>query len=119
MKKEIINVAVCEGRHEIKEAIDGAIFGSVIKDVTNVTGLEIEAEKRLEELFEVKSTLDDLNYKEKGDIMRNHGHLNLYVTGLTVATLAILNVCRIAEIPVICWHYDRESGKYFPQRMEM
>lgn len=43
--------------------------------------------------------------------------LDLYVTGLTVALISVLNACRELEIEVTLYHYDRESGNYYPQQV--
>lgn len=45
MKNRIaLKMALCEGRHDIPDAVDGAIFPAVIPDVTDVRGLEVAAE---------------------------------------------------------------------------
>ena len=68
-----IKVAVCKGRHEIPQAIDGSIFGNTIKEMDPLS-LLLEASKRLFSDFALRS----------GD------RVDLYVTGLTMATLAIV-----------------------------
>lgn len=89
-------MALCSGRHNIKEAEDGAIF-DVIQDPTDVKGLERCALKKLLDL--------DIRY------------LNLYVTGLTVALIASLNACKKLDIKVTLWHFDRETSTYFSQEV--
>lgn len=93
-----LNLALCEGRHSIPQAKDGAIFKNEIVDPTNTKALEAEAFTSLCE----KGNLEDLK-------------VNLYVTGLTVALIAVLNVCREHGTEVTLWHYDRLSGDYYPQ----
>lgn len=44
--------------------------------------------------------------------------LNLYVTGLTVALIAVLNATRELNIKVTLWHFDRENGKYYSQEVK-
>lgn len=87
------SMALCEGRHAIPDATDGAIFETEIADPTDTCTLEEVAFRKLEGL---KS-------------------LNLYVTGLTVALIAVLNVCRRENIIVTLWHFNRDTGKYFAQ----
>jgi len=41
--------------------------------------------------------------------------LDVYVTGLSVALLAVVNVCMDRGISMTALHYDRESGAYYPQ----
>ncbi len=43
--------------------------------------------------------------------------LNLYVTGLTVALVAVLNVTRELGIEVTLYHFNRETGEYYPQKV--
>lgn len=90
-------MALCSGRHEIKDAKDGAIF-DVIQDPTDVKGLETEAINKLASL--------DIEY------------LELYVTGLTVALIASLNACKKLNIKVTLYHFDRETGTYYKQNVE-
>lgn len=90
------SMALCEGRHEIPQAVDGSIFGNTI-DPLDPNGLQAEAKSKFREL-DIKS-------------------LDLYVTGLTVALISVLNACRELEIEVTLYHYDRESGNYYPQQV--
>lgn len=89
------NMSLCEGRHQIPEATDGSIFGNEL-DPLAVENLEIEAVNKLQD---VES-------------------LNLYVTGLTVALVAVLNACRTLDIKVTLYHFDRESGTYYSQKVK-
>lgn len=43
--------------------------------------------------------------------------LTLYVTGLTVALVAVINACRGFNVKLTLMHYDRESGTYYPQEV--
>ena len=88
------NMMLCEGRHSITEAIDGAIFENELNPLA-VSELESKAETKL----------------------RGVKVLNLYVTGLTVALVAALNVCRKLDINVTLYHFDRTSGTYYTQEV--
>lgn len=66
-------------------------------EVSDPNGLQAEAESKLREL-DIKS-------------------LDLYVTGLTVALVAVLNACHKLGIVVTLYHYDREEGNYYPQQV--
>lgn len=90
-----VYMSLCAGRHEIPQAIDGSIFGTEL-DPLDLAGMETEAAEQL------------------------HGvvTLNLYVTGLTVALIAVLNVCREQKIKVTLYHYNRETGDYYPQEVK-
>ena len=111
MKK--LEMALCAGRHEI-EVKDGYIF-ETIKDVTNIKALEQKAFAMLwGAAYRNKYTTPS---EEDGDqlYIADGVSLDLYVTGLTVALIAVLNVCREEGIDVTLWHYNRDSGKYYPQ----
>lgn len=43
--------------------------------------------------------------------------LVVYVTGLTVAILAVVQVCLERTIPLTAMHYDRETDTYYPQHI--
>lgn len=90
------SMALCEGRYAIPQAEDGSIFGNTI-DPLDPQALQAEAESKLREL-NIKS-------------------LDLYVTGLTVALISVLNACRQLGIVVTLYHYDREEGNYYPQQV--
>lgn len=90
------SMELCKGRHETP-ATDGAIFE------TGVNPLDIAELERT-----AKARLQSLNIKK----------LNLYVTGLTVALIAVLNVVRELGIRVTLWHFNRETGEYYSQEVK-
>ena len=94
MKTEY-RMSLCRGRHEIPDAIDGAVFPMEV-DPLDTKGLE---EVAFQKLRGVKA-------------------LTLYVTGLTVALVAVINVCRASGISLTLMHYDRSSGGYYPQEVK-
>lgn len=85
-------LALCAGRHEMPAQIEGCIF-DIIEDVTNLQAMEEIACNKLEGC---KS-------------------LQLYVTGLTPALIAVLNVCHRNGTLVTLYHFNRDTGDYFPQ----
>lgn len=93
-------VALCAGRHNIPDAVDGCIFEQ-IEDPTDVRSIERHASRYIQDKFE------------------NEGlaKINLFVTGLTVALCAVLKICLFYGVEVVLWHYDRDTGEYFPQIM--
>jgi hypothetical protein len=86
------NMALCEGRHSIPGATDGAIFPQVINPL-DLGGQAATAAAALEGVQE----------------------LNLYVTGLTVALVTVINHCHQQGIRLTLWHFNRDTGEYFPQ----
>ena len=105
MKREI-NFGVCAGRHEIVtndgNLVKNYVFDKIVNP-TDVVGLEAHARKYFKEYFETNG--------------RPFSDVNVYVTGLTVATIAIVNVLLELKEVVCLWHYDRESEKYFSQKI--
>lgn len=88
------HVALCESRHEIPQAVDGAIFGQSV-DPTAPLKLELEARRVIE-----TSGVE---------------FLTVYVTGLSVALVAVINACHSLGVCLTLMHYDRDSGEYYPQ----
>lgn len=88
-------LALCEGRHEMPDAVEGAIFGNSV-DPLDVDGLEKIASEKLAGVQ----------------------HLRLYVTGLTVALVAVINVCHEKCIKLTLMHFDRGSGNYYQQMVK-
>lgn len=93
-EENVKNMCLCEARHYIPEAIDGAIFPSVL-DPTKINELDKIALEKLEGVT----------------------HLNLYVTGLSVALASVINCCIIKDISLDLYHYNRETNDYYHQHM--
>lgn len=87
--------ALCEGRHQIPEEVESAIFSNTL-DPLDIDKMEKIASDKLEG---VQS-------------------LTLYVTGLSVALVAVINVCHQKEIELVLMHFDRSTGNYYPQYMK-
>ena len=106
-EKVIINIAVCEGRHAIAPAVDGAVFGNEIapEDLINPNKLKNQATVTLNNAVAAKSA----------DVQAADVTVNLYITGLTVAVIAAISAAKEAGYTVVCYHYDRNSGNYYPQ----
>ncbi len=87
---------LCLGRHNIP-GVESYIFGNEI-DPLDLDGMEKQAREKLHTFHNKKITL--------------------YITGLTVALISALNVCRDFNITVTLMHYDRESGNYYVQEVK-
>lgn len=83
---------LCEGRHDIPQAIDGAIFPSVVNP-TDINALQRTVREKLE----------------------NVTHLKLYVTGLTVALIEVINYCSMFDIELTLYHYNKDTNNYYAQ----
>lgn len=96
MIKRKLSLALCSGRHYIPQAVDGAVFNGIV-DPINIKLLEEKATQALQWCSE----------------------LDLYVTGLTVAQDAVINVCADLGIKLTVWHYNCETGNYYPQKIRI
>lgn len=104
MDVEARRIALCEGRHEIPQAEHGYLFADgEIADVTDVKKLETLAIEKVDRLRPVGKKLT----------------IDLYVTGLSVALVAAINACAVLDVPLCLWHYNRDTGDYFPQVVKM
>lgn len=83
-----------KGRHDIP--VDKFIFDGDIEDPTDVGNLDQIVWSKLN------------NY-------RMNGHLTVYVTGLTVCTVAVVKWAAHWQVDLTLMHYDRDTGTYFPQ----
>ena len=91
-----MKLGLCQGRHPMP--VENYIFGESVNPL-DVDGLEKEAVTELLEFGKLK-------------------HIDLYVSGLTVALIAALNACRQLSIAVTLYHFDRDSGTYYPQEVK-
>ena len=97
-----IKMSLCQGRHEIP-GISEYVFPNTISDVTDVESLETTAKESIFGLFEEKCP--------------DGNHLDLYVTGLTVALVAVINICNKYDVELTLWHYNNATGGYYPQKV--
>lgn len=87
-----LEMALCEGSHEIPKAVDGAIFPQQLNPL-DLVGMRTTAAAKLAGVEA----------------------LDLYVTGLTVALVEVINFCRANGASLTLWHFDRGTGDYYPQ----
>jgi len=81
---------LCKGRHATPA--DDSIFGTELNPL-DIEGLEQIAMDKLQSVTE----------------------LDLYVTGLSVALVAVINTCHKLGIKLTLWHFDKDSNSYYPQ----
>lgn len=95
-----MKVILCEARHEHPE-IAGlpAIFGNTIS--MDFASMDETASKF------VKDNMETVNAEG----------LDLYVTGMTPATCAVIRTCLCREIELRLYHYDKEGDTYICQPM--
>lgn len=88
----IKKMELCKARHNIEQAIDGSIFDNQINP------LDIQS---------MDNTVRE--------VLKGVTVLHLYVTGLTVALVSVINYCHSTNIKLILWHYDRNTDDYYRQ----
>lgn len=96
-----INIALCEARHQMPECVTGAIYPNTV-DPLDIAG--------------ITKTADAFMRDHSGDVV------NVYVTGLTICTVAIVKAALMAlategahPSTLTLWHFDRATGDYYPQ----
>lgn len=99
-----LNMGLCEGRHAIPQVTDGYIFPSEVNP-TDIYGLRTKAWDNLYTLYTNKGLDFDIDMPV----------LHLYVTGLTVALVEVINVCKKLDITLWLHHYNRETNDYYEQ----
>lgn len=102
-----VRVALCAGRHEIPVA-HGAIF-ETIEDVTNTGRMEVHAMRYIRKAATEAARVG------------KYLHLEVYVTGLTPALVAVINAAMYYHkrhgVALTLWHYNRDEGEYFRQEV--
>lgn len=123
-KQTVLNVALCQGRHDIPQATDGCIFTEII-DVTDTKAM-----------YDVISDFFDNNkvcnyYCYRGECYDCDEYylcggsqstfypikLNLYVTGLTVALVEVIKFCNFNNIDLTLYHFNRDTNEYYAQEV--
>lgn len=120
MSENIIRLGLVAGRHEMP--VDGYVLESV-PDVTNMGAIwEAVNEslgQKLGKFIRVSEFGDCLNQADLSDVPHFvcDAELHLYVTGLTSVALEVVSWCATNGVPVVAYHFDRETGNYIPQRI--
>ena len=101
MRKNNNQLMVVKGRHRIinnqKQEITDFVFDEIV-DVRNIDEMQAIADSKI------------------ASISSNRVHL--YITGLTVAVITVINAVIKYNKEIVFWHYDRETETYYPQRLE-
>lgn len=86
--------ALCEARHQMPTDCECAIFPNTLNPTDLNRMMDIASEK-----------------------LANVTELSLYVTGLTVALVTVINYCLAHSIELTLLHFDRDSGNYYHQKV--
>lgn len=90
-------IGVCKGRHEMP--CDLFVFENTIEDPTDVEKIEKEA----------------IYFFHKNFFNEGVKKFEIYVTGLTVALIAVLKAADRFCDEIVLMHYDIKTGNYYPQ----
>ena len=101
MKK--IVVELIKGRHDFNN-IEGYIFNKEIRNVKNMYYMQLSIKKAIDALMKRH------DIREYRDI-----ELDVYVTGLTVALVEVINFCSLYGIKLVLYHYDKYTKDYYTQ----
>ena len=116
--KNIVTLGLTEGRHELPP-VDGFIFPKEV-DPTDLEYINATVSEKIQSFVGIKKTPRlGLNQSSWDDVECFEGEkiLHLYVTGLTVLTASVISYCALNGISLTLFHYDREAGSYYPQRL--
>ena len=106
----ILNVGLAENRHSIPEATDGFIFKEWTPHSENIVSmLHDKAYKKILQIAKRKGFVD-IEVNKIKDV-----HINLYVTGLTVALIAVLNAMSDEDVTITLWHWDKYKKAFYKQ----
>ena len=92
---------VVKGRHRIinnqKQEITDFVFDEIV-DVRNIDEMQAIADSKIASI--------------------SSDRIHLYITGLTVAVITVINAVIKYNKKIVFWHYDRETETYYPQKLE-
>lgn len=91
-----VTLGLCQGRHTLP--VEDYIFPMEINPL-DLVGLRNQAIRKIE------------------DCLDRYNEIELYVTGLTVALVEVINACRQFGIKLTLFHYDRDTCEYYPQEV--
>ena len=130
INKNVIEIGVCEGRHEMP--VSEFIFGQEL-DPTAVDELEATAEQKIRDLINARNfesfgfygrALEEEFWigsrfgEDDPVIYRTDCEIRIYATGLTVAVLAVVKAACKHAISVSVMHYNRGTNTYYEQKIQ-
>mgnify|MGYP000992579383 FL=1 len=98
MEKIQVSLGAIKGRHPLP--VKEYVIDEELSDVTDIVAIEEKVDSYFEKL--------DKEYKEAIQII-------LYITGLTVVTLAVVKTCKKLGYGLVCMHFNRDSNSYIAQ----
>ena len=111
-----LKLGTINGRHELP------VDGCILEEITSfsIDKIEEEVKGKLLELFPTAEgrSYSPANAMDYTDIVvAFRGHLDLFVTGYTPVTTAVIKYCHQLGISLNLYHFDRDSGEYVRQEI--
>jgi hypothetical protein len=97
----IIKIGLCQGQHEIPGITD--YFFDTEISLINTIQLQKIAEEKLWKIMDIYG--------------RSNIEIELYVTGLTAALIAVINACNLNCTRINLMHYDKNACTYYKQNI--
>lgn len=114
---EKLTVGLCAGRHQMP--VQEYIFPEPIS-VFDPEAINYHAAEWVENHCGLHRRWGiGLNQADNDDVLVFSGEVELvlYVTGLTVATAAVIRACALNGVALTLMHYDPQRGEYYPQEV--
>ena len=108
-----MKVGLCEGRHEMP--VSEYIFPSEVNPI-DLDGMHSTIDRFFTTHIEWGMHLRGLGTTDEL-VYTSNDSVDLYVSGLTVAVAEVIRYCHVNYIALTLYHYDRETGEYYPQIM--
>lgn len=117
MAEKTIYVGLCRGRYEIPYVNGNYIFDKI----DDPTDLE-EIHKGVVEWLRKNVTIQignaiPINGYEDCQCFVSDTKINLFVTGLSQALAEVIAACAANGVPLILWHFNKDTGDYYHHRM--
>jgi len=112
-----VKLGLVAGRHEMP--VEEYVF-DIVSDPLNTNDLYTTAYIKLYKLFSKEyktSIVTNTDGVDEYSPKKYRGHVDLYVSGLTTALIAVINAANVLDIHITLWHYDRDSEEYYPQEI--
>lgn len=102
--KKVLKVELIKNRHVFKNVnINGYIYDE-IRNVRDLDHMKSTVKNSVDWLMEKYEINDYMNLE-----------LYLYVTGLTVALIEVINFCNLYGVSLVLYHYDKLLDIYYRQ----
>lgn len=117
---KVIKLGLVAGRHPLP--VQDYILQEV-KDPSDIEGIHHDVWNSLFSIFEghIKPSfygpgIDSADDSDVYHLVSDIG-LHLYVTGLTSVALEVVSFCGQNGVPLVAYHYNKDTGSYIPQRI--